>query len=235
VGLAAKLRQSIERRGLAGTVSAAGNHARYLTRVARERVWDWRHGTETAGKLEPASFETRAPSLRFAMAYEPITPRSFDSMIRALVIGASPGRLPVDRFSFIDLGSGKGKALFLASRLPFRRLIGVELSPRLHRVAQRNATSFGKGWPDPRITLRCADAASFCFPPDPTVLFLYNPFEAPVMNRVIENIVASVRACSRRFFVIYRNPVLAHLFDCTPSFQVVTATPQFRIYSARSR
>jgi SAM-dependent methyltransferase len=230
--LLGKLRRSIARRGLAGTVAAAGTHARYLAHVGRERVWDWRHGTETAQKVEPAHFETASPSLSHAQAYEAITDRSFGRMIRALPLGRGPGRLPLDRCTFIDLGSGKGKALFLASRLPFRQLIGLELSPRLHRIAERNARRFCRGAADGRFCLRCGDAASFRFPPDPTVLFLYNPFQAPVMARVLENIAASLRERPRRFFAIYRNPLLADLFDGSAIFQVLEATPDFRIYAA---
>ena len=45
-------------------------------------------------------------------------------------------------FIFIDLGSGKGRALLMASDYPFRRIVGVELLPQLHRAAQDNLTKY---------------------------------------------------------------------------------------------
>lgn len=56
-------------------------------------------------------------------------------------------RLPLDfeEYTFIDLGSGKGRALLIASEYPFRAVVGVELSPKLH--ALRSTISPGaEGW-----------------------------------------------------------------------------------------
>jgi SAM-dependent methyltransferase len=47
--------------------------------------------------------------------------------------------LPLDTYTFIDLGCGKGRALLVASEFPFRAIIGVELSSRLAEIARRNA------------------------------------------------------------------------------------------------
>jgi hypothetical protein len=55
-----------------------------------------------------------------------------------------------------------------------------------------------------------------------------------VMARVIDNIAASLREHPRRFFAIYRNPLLADLFDGSAIFQALEATPEFRIYAARA-
>jgi len=41
-------------------------------------------------------------------------------------------------FIFIDLGSGKGRTLLMASDYPFRRIVGVELLLALHQIAQEN-------------------------------------------------------------------------------------------------
>ena len=39
---------------------------------------------------------------------------------------------------FLDLGSGKGRVVLEAARRPFRRVIGVEISPELNAIAARN-------------------------------------------------------------------------------------------------
>ena len=43
----------------------------------------------------------------------------------------------VSGYTFVDLGSGKGRMLFVAAERPFRRVIGVEFSRSLHAEAER--------------------------------------------------------------------------------------------------
>ncbi len=66
----------------------------------------------------------------------------------------------------------------------------------------------------------------------PTVMFLYNPFGAPVMGQVIGNLVASLRQWPRPCFVLYRNPTCAGLFNRDPSFRIVEANPDYAVYAA---
>jgi tRNA G46 methylase TrmB len=39
-------------------------------------------------------------------------------------------------FAFIDMGSGKGRALLVASEFPFARIVGVEISRELSGIAE---------------------------------------------------------------------------------------------------
>jgi hypothetical protein len=56
-------------------------------------------------------------------------------------------------FTVIDFGSGKGRALIVASECPFRRIIGVEFALELHRDAQQNiravSARVARGAPEP--------------------------------------------------------------------------------------
>ena len=47
-------------------------------------------------------------------------------------------KLDFQEFTFIDIGSGKGRVLMMAADYPFRRILGIELLPDLHRAAQEN-------------------------------------------------------------------------------------------------
>ncbi len=51
-------------------------------------------------------------------------------------------RLDIDfeKFTFVDLGAGKGRIMLLASNFPFQRVLGVEFVPELH--AGRDAEHF---------------------------------------------------------------------------------------------
>ena len=69
-------------------------------------------------------------------------------------------------FNFVDIGSGKGRALLLASDYPFREIIGIELSPELDRVAQGEVAICevirpGRTVHRPPVTCIQGDAAEF--------------------------------------------------------------------------
>ncbi len=55
--------------------------------------------------------------------------------------------LPVqyERRSFLDFGSGKGRMVIAAATLPFRRVLGVEISDRLLQEARRNVEAMREG------------------------------------------------------------------------------------------
>jgi SAM-dependent methyltransferase len=109
---------------------------------------------------------------------------------------------------FIDLGSGMGRVVYqAAARYPFRRVIGVELSDRLHAVAVSNIERN-------RVRLRCknvelvnADALTYEIPDDVTIVYLGNPFSGPIFQAVMDRLVASVQRNPRRVRLLYWNPV----------------------------
>lgn len=109
--------------------------------------------------------------------YQPTEPVLFHEMV---------GRLGIDfsEFTFIDLGSGKGRALLMAAEYPFRRIIGVELLPELNAIAQENLRRFNS---EKRkclnVETQCGDARQFVFPPAPTVLYLFNPSCLPDFDK----------------------------------------------------
>ncbi|MBW2173575.1 MAG: class I SAM-dependent methyltransferase [Deltaproteobacteria bacterium] len=114
--------------------------------------------------------------------------------------------LPIDHseFTFIDYGSGKGRVLLLAAEYPFKRIIGVELSKKLHEIAQNNI----KIWKcsNPKCTdikLCHGDATQFKLPDDPLVIFFFAPFRGIVKDLVVSNIRESFNANPRPIHIVY--------------------------------
>jgi SAM-dependent methyltransferase len=103
-------------------------------------------------------------------------------------------------FSFVDVGSGKGRVLLMAAEYPFRRIVGVELLPELHEVARENVKR------DPRVELVLGDAREFQFPDGPLVVFLFNPFPPWVLRQVLRNVQESLKRKPRDMFVVLHNP-----------------------------
>ena len=62
---------------------------------------------------------------------------------------------------------------------------------------------------------------AFELPLKPFVLFMYNPFEMPVMRRVLARLTSSLIAAPRQAIVIYANPMHGRVFDRSPAFELV--------------
>src|SRR5690606_35080208 len=91
----------------------------------------------------------------------------------------------VRQSTFVDLGSGRGRAVLEAARLPFRRALGVEFAEELHDDALLNL----RHWP--RSLMACrdvdfihADAATVALPAERLVVYLFDPFNERMTTRV---------------------------------------------------
>jgi SAM-dependent methyltransferase len=134
----------------------------------------------------------------------------------------------LERATFVDLGAGMGRALFAAGRFPFRQIAGVEISPALVAVARDNLAAF------PRDGLVCrdlrivrGDATAFRFPRGDLVVYLYNPFDATVLARVLENLERSPRA---NLALIYHTPVERAAIDERARFELLAEEPCGVVY-----
>lgn len=173
----------------AGVRAVRGHVARLL--------YDRRYGVSTADFADLAEFGLDHPERVY------YSPAHWGTLRRAL----PPGEVGEDDV-FLDLGSGKGRmALEAASRYPFRRVIGVELSAELTEVARANLAST-------RLRLRAGsvefvhgDALEYVIPADVSVVFLNNPFRGRTFAAAMDRLIASADRHPRRIRVVYFNPV----------------------------
>jgi SAM-dependent methyltransferase len=166
----------------------------------------------------------------FHSAYQPTEPGLFEEMIESL---RQQTNLNFPDFTFLDLGSGKGRTLLMASHYPFRRVVGVELLPALHQIAENNLLRYQSDRQRCfNLESVCADATSFAFPPGPLLIYLFNPFPEPVLQRVIRRLAETLRANPRPVFVLYHNPLLEHVLNGSPVFVKIAGTHQYSIFQA---
>ncbi len=172
------------------------------------------------------SLRTRVREWLRGVQYQPSEPELFRSMIDSLP--AAP-----DGFTFIDLGSGKGRTLLMASDYPFRRILGLELLPELNEIAVRNIVRYTSDRQKCfTIESQAGDARGFEFPVEPTVLYLFNPFPEHVLREVLRNLERSLRAAPRQVWVIYHNLVHETVFDEQRWLRRKLRTHQFAVYEA---
>ncbi|MGI4866479.1 MAG: class I SAM-dependent methyltransferase [Janthinobacterium lividum] len=105
-------------------------------------------------------------------------------------------------FTFIDLGSGKGRTVLLAGERPFKRVIGVEYSRVLHEIAQQNIEKYPLKKAG-SFEAVLSDVMAYDFPPGPLVVYNYNSFGDEVLTRMLENLDRSAQAQQRPIFLIF--------------------------------
>lgn len=162
-----------------------------VNRIA-ERWWEYRLGINTRGTIGREQLLTRSD----AVEYSPVPFRAF---FRAMEHVPDP----LLTGTFLDYGSGKGRALVLAARhYRFRRVVGVEMSPELCRHAEHNLKQAGSR----QAEVLCCDAATYQPPSDTTVFFFYNPFLGETMNQVADAIHQSLLDHPRQAAIVVYRP-----------------------------
>lgn len=166
----------------------------------------------------------------FHSPYQPTEPPLFREMIESLMQVTPTINLP--EFTFIDIGSGKGRALLMASQYPFRRILGIELLPELHRVARENISKYKSDSQQCfAIDSVLADGGEFALPAEPTVLYLFNPLPESGLVRMITNLEQSLREHPRPVFVLYHNPLLEHVLTRNGVITRIAGASEYAIFS----
>ncbi|MGZ4788270.1 MAG: class I SAM-dependent methyltransferase [Terriglobales bacterium] len=185
--------------------------------------YDWDHEVDTTAAT--VTNRSRLIAAISGAPYQPTDPAEFREMMETAAID-------FPKFTFIDIGSGKGRTLLMASEFPFRRIVGVELLRELHRVAEKNIPAFSS--PEQKckeIELVCCDARDYVFPREAMLLYLFNPLPAAAMRVLLESLRRSLEAAPRAVRVVYHNPMSEHVLREAGFLRKVRGTEQYAIYS----
>ena len=189
----------------------------YLLQGKPKDTFDERYGVSTAAAVEIADAgiedtEGRALAVKYVATPEPV--------MRHILKHSTAG-LNLEEFSFIDLGCGKGRILIMAAQLPFREVVGVELSPAHCEIAQDNTQRFlAGGHPVACQDLRvvCANALEFHFPDNPILIYMYRPFLAAVVQQLADILLALQARTGHRILLAYSCPIEEYVLEKTPGF-----------------
>jgi SAM-dependent methyltransferase len=188
--------------------------------------FDRKYGTDTGGYLGPEDLVKGRANDALNHGYSAIAPSVFYEACRRWreTLPAMSGR--IDAYSFVDVGAGKGRALLLAAELPFRKVIGVEVTEELARIAQRNVARWSRvAKSKAKIRVVHEDAANFRWPRTPLLVYMYNPFACSLVAQMAERLAAVAASGSGLVDMLYVNPT------CTDT---LTAQGLFvRLWTAR--
>ena len=212
---------SVRGRGLVQTMKVAAS-------VVVDLSFDWQHGTSTMRWVDADEFGAVGDNLAYSEHYRATKARPLWTLLRSLELPRSSG--------FVDLGAGKGRVLLTAAEYGFRKIVGVEFSPKLCEYARQNIQIFKRRNGAPiEIDIVQSDATTYPIQPDQEVFFMFNPFGEVVMAQVLANLRRSVQVAPRKIWLIYNTPTQHDLIARTGIFRDqfyrnISGT-HFRVYS----
>jgi hypothetical protein len=190
--------------------------------------FDEAHSVDTSGLVPAAHLLTGHPNDEHVTAYYAVAP----SIFRAIIARwrDTPPPQPLHRYTFVDMGAGKGRALLIATQFPFEQALGIELNPAMAAIARRNLALWQTlHAADPTAAPLAAarvfetDALAFDLPTTPTLLFLFHPFEAPVLSQLLDRIDLAFSHRPGQLDVLYVNAECASVLDRHPGFTLLWA------------
>jgi len=222
-----QVRYAWRRHGPIGLLWLIGYNIAYHVRRGGRRAaltqqidaFDSKYATDTAGYRDIRSLDVIAlPAARYAGRYEPSSAELVRSALERLQIDP-------ERFSFIDFGSGKGRALLIAAGFPFKEVVGVEFSRELHEIAEKNIRLIPPEMTSAGVVRSIhRDAAVFELPKSDLICYLYNPFGPPVITAVAEKLAAHNKDFGYNIIIIYVDPRHREVFERTGRFAVLDET-----------
>jgi hypothetical protein len=182
--------------------------------------FDKAHGTDTSG-LIPGDVIARGTGVKVEelTAYYGVAPSILHGLLDTWLHRTAPQ--PIEQTVFLDIGAGKGRAMLLASQFPFLRVEGVELNADLAGIAANNIALWQQDATAEALAplaLHHADATKHPLPTEPTLAFLFHPFELPILRRFLRHVETSLAAHPRAFDLLYANAEHGSLLDRQPAF-----------------
>lgn len=176
----------------------------FATRLPTEarinQEFDARHGTDTAEEIRLDDTGVSAEDASHGQTiYRPVWESEFHAALAIL-------KISFEGFTFVDIGSGKGKMLMLAAEYPFARIVGVEYSPGLNAIAQRNLAIFHSA------TQRCSaleailgNALEWDLPKGAVVCLVFNALDAETMRAFVKHVEGDLFSRAEPAYLIYCN------------------------------
>jgi SAM-dependent methyltransferase len=162
-------------------------------------------GIRTFGAHAPDELSIEADSKFGGHLYQPSSSVLFEKAMNML-----PFRLS-DKV-FLDIGSGKGRALILAAEAGFRKVIGIEYANELNDIAHTNIERVRDRFPNTEFQLQEGDALKYDIPEEVDVIYLFNPFDEAATKALLEKL-KPVFGRQKPIFLIYVHPICCQVLQ----------------------
>ena len=183
--------------------------------------FDQTYGTDTGGLIRKPDLATGHTSDEHVTAYYAVAPSILEQLID-LWLQTKPAHA-IERYTFLDVGAGKGRAMLGASLHPFGEVLGVELNPGLAAVARENAEAFVAHDAAALTSVRVVegDVLEVPWPAGPVVAYMFHPFEEPVVRLFLDRVQAEFAGRPGEFDLLYVNAEHGWVIDRYEGFERV--------------
>ncbi|MCB9190454.1 MAG: class I SAM-dependent methyltransferase [Flavobacteriales bacterium] len=211
---------SLKHRGLMNTCSMG------LKEWQKEREL----GIRTFGAHAPDELSIEADSKLGGHLYQPSSSIIFEKAMNTLPFNFQ------DKV-FLDIGSGKGRALILAAEAGFRKVIGVEYASELNDMAHTNIETVRQRFPNTEFVLTEGDALAYDFPEEIDVIYLFNPFDEEATRGLLRK-VKPVFEREKRIDLVYVHPIHCQVLqqelgEPISVIQNLKGIPEAKVFSNR--
>lgn len=174
-------------------------------------LFDAFYGTDFSGGKSGRLFQNEIGTTKErANDYTP-TPRCLIKTLKLLNI--------TKKDKILDMGCGKGLAMYYMSKFQFAKVSGIELSKILCIDARKNLKKIAKK--NKTFEIICADAGKWNGYDEYNYFFIYNSFPREVIKEVIYKIEESMKNNPRKIIILYLYPEYADEFRKNKEFILV--------------
>jgi 16S rRNA G966 N2-methylase RsmD len=192
--------------------------------IFSDMFFDMKYQIDTVNTEKLENLVIDSPNKEYGNYYEGTNKFIFKQMLPYLKINPSQS-------CFIDFGSGKGKAMFLAGELGFKTVIGVEFSLELVEICQKNLDRFKKkSKTKTKFEIIHLDASEYSISAEANVLYFANPFNETLTVKVVANILKSYKSNERTIWIIHLYPKGNMAFENCQELHLVHKTKDGVIY-----
>lgn len=179
-----------------------------LETIHRESTddFDRKYGSRTGQIIEQIELPEQVSEdrIKYAARFHPSPVKTVKQALEGLV----NYQVHYPECAFIDIGSGLGRNLLLASQYGFKRIIGVEISSYLCEQALENIEKYNAV-----EKIKCAaeilnlDVLDFEFPPGNTVMYFWEPFTVAIQDKFIPRLEKHVAESPYQVTLIFLGTV----------------------------
>lgn len=172
-----------------------------------DKYWELLSGKKTSKIVETFDLLPYSnDSIADAKKYQPVRTRILRHALFEMA-----NIIEANKYTFVDIGCGKGRTAYWAKKYNYRHYIGVDFSPSLIKIAKENYIQFEFD----QYVLK--DIREYAMPEGQVVFFIFNPFEGETFRLFLEKL----KNRSEKTYLIYVNPILDFLISLNPEVKLI--------------
>ena len=146
-------------------------------------AFDFYYRVETRQMIEPSEMDIDEADLKDTKRYQ-------GSHVRILRKAFREIGMDLSGYHFIDLGSGKGRAMFIASLFGVKKCIGIEIAHKIQEICKKNIDTFCRrtGIDREKFELFQGNAMDYNISTSNNLIYLFNPFNLNIVELVAQKL-----------------------------------------------